>query len=171
MTRASRLFITVFGLGHLRPASGTWGSLPPVVLAAALIASGFGPGTHPWIYNGSLLLVMLFFCGACIVQGNSVEARSIEGKDPSDAVADETAGQCLPLLFLPAQSLASPTLAAFTLLYAFLSFRILDIFKPWPANALQRVPAGWGILLDDLFAGLYAAALVQVFSRTLLPIV
>ena len=59
-------------------------------------------------------------------------------------------------------------LAAFTLVYAFVCFRVLDVFKPWPAWRLQRVPAGWGIVLDDLIAGLYAAIAVQALTRTML---
>jgi hypothetical protein len=47
--------VTVFGLGHLRPFPGTWGSLPSVVLAAALIAAGIGPATHPWVLTLSWL--------------------------------------------------------------------------------------------------------------------
>jgi len=152
----------------MRPASGTWGSLPPVVLAALLLAMGFGPATHPLLYNSLLLFTLVVFTGACVAQGDAAEARSIRGKDPSEAVADEVAGQCIPLLFLPGAAVATPTLAAFTLLYAFLSFRVFDVFKPWPAGALQRIPAGWGIVLDDLVAGVYAAAAVQVLSHLML---
>jgi phosphatidylglycerophosphatase A len=141
--------------------------LPPVLLAGGLIAAGFGPLEHPLVYNGLLAAVFLFFCWACIGQGDAAEAR-FGRKDPSQAVADETAGQCLSLLVLPGAALATPTTAAFTLAYAFICFRVLDILKPWPAYRLQSVPGGWGILLDDLFAGLYAAALVQVTSRVVM---
>lgn len=165
MIRASTAWITVFGLGRMRPASGTWGSLPPVFIAAALIAAGLGPVAQAWVYNSVLIVVMLVFVAACVLQGDAAEARSIRGKDPSEAVADETAGQCLPLLFLPSAAVSTVAGTVFTLVYAFVAFRILDIVKPWPANALQRVPAGWGILLDDLAAGVYAAALVQVLAR------
>ena len=48
---------------------------------------------------------------------------------------------------------------------AFVLFRIFDIIKPWPARGLQRVPGGWGILIDDLIAGLYAAAVTQLTVR------
>lgn len=159
--------ITVFGLGHMRPASGTLGSLPPVILAGALMAAGLGPNAQPLIYNGLLVLVLLFFCWACITQGDAAEAK-FGRKDPSQAVADETAGQCLPLLALPAEATAIPLITVFTLAYAFLCFRLLDIVKPWPAHRLQSLPGGWGILVDDLFAGLYAAAFVQVTARVVL---
>ncbi len=55
-----------------------------------------------------------------------------------------------------------------TLGLAFVSFRVMDVLKPWPANRLQRVPGGWGIVLDDLAAGVMAAAVVQVAARVTL---
>jgi len=168
--------ITCFGIGHLRPAPGTWGSLPPIALAGVMLVIGHAtglaptavnPAWNPWawlVYHGVLVATLLVFSGACIAQGDACEARYL-CKDPSESVADEVAGQCIPLLFLPAAALSTPLLAAFTLLLAFFSFRLLDIFKPWPANRLQRVPAGWGILLDDLAAGLYALVIVQIAAR------
>ncbi|MFZ4572965.1 MAG: phosphatidylglycerophosphatase A [Phycisphaerales bacterium] len=170
MRPAPRL-ITTFGLGHLRPAPGTWGSLPPLLIPALFVATGqvgaSGWAATPWIlYHALLLLTVLVFGGACIVQGDRAEV-CFHKKDPSDVVADETAGQCLPLMFLPASALSTPWLAAFTIFWAFVSFRIFDIIKPWPANGLQRVPGGWGILLDDLFAGVYALVVMQALTRVL----
>lgn len=167
MSTPSVRSITVFGLGYRRPASGTWGSLPPVLLAGGLIAAGLGPQQHPWIYHGLLAAVFVFFCWACVAQGDAAEAK-FGKKDPSQAVADETAGQCLSLAALPAAAISTPAMATFTLAYAFICFRLLDIVKPWPAYRLQDVPGGWGILLDDLFAGAYAAILVQVMARLIL---
>jgi len=162
------MWITVFGLGSMRPASGTWGSLPPVIVAAALIALGQNESHNPLLYRSVLAAIFLVFCIACIAQGQRAEAY-FGRKDPSNAVADETAGQCLSLVFLPAAATNTWPHAAFTLLLAFVSFRIMDIIKPWPARGLQRIPGGWGILIDDLFAGLYAAGVVQVFSRVMWP--
>ncbi|CAG0989500.1 phosphatidylglycerophosphatase A [Phycisphaerales bacterium] len=161
--RPTLLLISTFGLGYLRPASGTWGSLPPVVLALAMEAAGLGPGTHPVVFNAVLAAVLVIFSAACVVQGDAAEARW--GKDPSNVVADETAGQCIPLMFLPAGAVVSLELSLFTLALAFIAFRVLDILKPWPANRLQDIPGGWGILLDDLVAGVYAMVIVQVCSR------
>lgn len=152
--------ITTFGLGFLRPASGTWGSLPPPILAGILFLCAYGPGQHPWTFNLALLAVLALFSFACVKDGDEAERRW--GHDPKEVVADETAGQCLPLLCLPSSSLASTPVAVFTLLLAFLAFRAMDITKPWPCMRLQRIPGGWGILLDDLVAGVYAAAIVQI---------
>jgi phosphatidylglycerophosphatase A len=157
-------FITVFGIGHMRPASGTWGSLPPVVLAVLLFAAGFSPlsghATGAWVYFGVLALVFLLGCAACIYEGDRAEARW--GKDPSEAVADETAGQCIPLFFLPLATTADWWKVAVAVFWAFILFRLMDIVKPWPARGLQRIPAGWGILIDDLVAGVYAALALQL---------
>lgn len=167
MTSPGFLLVTTFGLGHMRPASGTWGSLPPVALAAVLIGAGLWPHAAPWVYHGVLIAVFLTFSLACLVMGDRAEAR-FRRKDPGEVVADETAGQCLALLAIPAAALATPLLTGATLLGAFLAFRVLDIVKPWPARQVQSVPGGWGILLDDLFAGAYALALVQFVTRILL---
>lgn len=174
LSYTGRLLLTSFGLGRLRPAPGTWGSLPPVALAAVLILLGAGPceacGTFGsmWIvYHLLLLGVCAVFCAACVRYGDAAEAH-FNSKDPSSVTADETAGMCLALLFLPHASMQNPLITACVLATAFVAFRIMDIIKPWPAHGLQRVPGGWGILLDDLFAGLYALAAVQLLWRVLL---
>jgi phosphatidylglycerophosphatase A len=133
MTTRGVLAITTFGLGYVRPASGTWGSLPPVLLALGLEAGGLGAVSNPWVYNGVLIAVALFFGAACVLQADRAVAET---------------GTTL-----------------FTLAFAFVAFRLLDIVKPWPAHGLQRVPGGWGILLDDLVAGVYALVIVQVCAR------
>lgn len=167
MNRRAPRWITVFGLGAMRPAPGTWGSLPPVFVAALLIAANRGPIASPWLYHGVLAIICIVFCAACIIEGDRAEAH-FGRKDPSNAVADETAGQCFSLMFLPAAALATPLLSAFTLLYAFVAFRIMDIVKPFPARQLQKIPGGWGILIDDLIAGIYAMLCVQIMARVML---
>lgn len=167
LKRQSVRWITVFGLGYWKPASGTWGSLPPVALAAGLIAAGLGPAEHPFLYNAALASLLVVFSLACIWQGDRAEAMFLK-KDPGQVVADETAGQALVLTLLPAAAVATPGLAAFSLALAFFSFRALDILKPYPARQLQSLPGGWGILLDDLFAGAYAWLGLQIASRFML---
>lgn len=167
LSRTGELMLTTFGLGKLRPAPGTWGSMPPVGLAWLMVMAGLGPdGTivHWGVYNGVLACVLLVFSIACIAFGDAAEAR-FGKKDPGQICADETAGQCLSLMFLPAQALATPRAVIATLVLAFLAFRIMDIIKPWPAYRLQKLPAGWGVLVDDLAAGIQAAVVVQVVVR------
>ena len=173
LSPTSRFLITSFGLGHLRPAPGTWGSFPPVILAAALIAAGLGPnetcslggtfGPAWWIYTLTHIAVILFFSGVCVAVGGRAEVHF--GKtDPGSVTADETAGMSLTLLALPYAQMHQPIHAAAWLIGAFLLFRIFDILKLWPANGLQRIPGGWGILLDDLVAGVQALIALQLIG-------
>lgn len=160
------LFISVFGLGALRPAPGTWGSLPPVAIAAGLYLLGCTPWQSPLIYYVAIIAICVAASIACIMQGPAAE-KYYGKKDPSNAVADETAGQCLSLLVFAAPDIPILTFwpMMVTLACAFVLFRICDIIKPWPARGLQRLSAGWGILVDDLIAGVYAAAGTWVFLK------
>lgn len=154
--------LTTFGLGHMRPASGTWGSMPPVVLAGLLVLVGAGPAGQPWVYAGVLVAVMLIFGLTCAFRGDEAEARW--GVDPSEVVADETAGVCIPLLLIPAAAEQDPAAVVVLLVASFLLFRFFDILKIEPARSLQHLHGGWGILLDDLAAGLYAGVVVWVLG-------
>ena len=151
-------WVTFFGLGHLRPFPGTWGSLPPLVLA--LLVLTIVPDAAAWtVLRLVMLPVVVVFVLACVFLGDKAEARYAR-KDPSQVVADEVAGMALCLMLMPA--IAPGIGAALTLIMAFLFFRALDIVKPWPANRLQAVPGGWGVVLDDLVAGVQAAFVLWV---------
>jgi phosphatidylglycerophosphatase A len=82
--------------------------------------------------------------------------------DPGQCVSDEAAGQWLALLWMPAAGAPQALGVAGA---QFLLFRVLDIIKPPPARQLERLPAGWGILLDDVAAGLLANMVGQVLFR------
>jgi phosphatidylglycerophosphatase A len=165
-----KALITTFGLGLLRPASGTWGSMPTVALAGAMMLAGARPcGGGVWpsvVYHGVLLIVLLVFSWVCVIFGDGAEVY-FGKKDPGSVVADETAGQAIALVALPAAATGSFWHLAATLAIAFVAFRVLDILKLWPANGLQKHPGGWGILLDDLAAGVQALVVVQVAARVM----
>jgi phosphatidylglycerophosphatase A len=164
------LSLTSLGLGFLRPAPGTWGSLPPPAIAWALMLLGQPASTFIAVL-GALFVIS---CVLCVAFGGYAEAR-FGRKDAAEVVIDETAGQALTLL-LPVLVLmrlpdAAPAAVLGTslplwlgaALYAgtgFVLFRVLDILKPWPARSLENLPAGWGVLADDLMAGLYAAGIL-----------
>lgn len=165
-----KALVTTFGLGHMRPASGTWGSMPTVVLAAGLIVGGVRPdGASPamsLVYHGALIAVLMVFSWACVAFGAAAETH-FGKKDPGSVVADETAGQAIPLMALPAVATAGLQHMLFSLALAFVAFRICDIAKVWPARGLQRLGGGWGILIDDLVAGVQAMVIVQVVVRVI----
>lgn len=142
--------LSTFGLGFLRPAPGTWGSLPPVLVAWG--ATMFAPTLSAlWI----TLITLVLFSAACVGWGNYAESR-FGRKDAPEVVADETAGVCVPLACALLLNLATlPWLLA-----SFALFRLFDIWKPWPVKTLEGLPGGWGVLMDDLAAGGYAAVVI-----------
>lgn len=168
------LALTAGGLGFLRPAPGTWGSMPPPALTGILLLAGMSPAA----LNITLGAALVVSCGVCVLLGRYAESR-FGRKDAAEVVIDETAGQCLPLLALPltafeACSVATHGWASATLhagglcAVAFVLFRLADIIKPWPARSLERLPHGWGVLMDDLMAGVYAMLVMQGLVRVLL---
>lgn len=164
------LALTSLGLGFLRPAPGTWGSLPPPAIAWGLMLIGASSDMFIAVIGGVLLLSSVL----CVIFGGYAERR-FGRKDAAEVVIDETAGQAITLLapvvvlkFMPnagADALLGTTLPLWfaSALYCgigFILFRVLDILKPWPARQLEALHAGWGVLADDLFAGLYGAAVL-----------
>jgi phosphatidylglycerophosphatase A len=147
------LLVTAGGLGLLRPAPGTWGSLPPAVVAAVLAGCG----------TGGLTITLL----AMLVAGVLVSLllapwyeQHFGRSDPPQVVCDEIAGMSLCLLLLPWPPLADDNPWSSVLLagVALVLFRGFDIAKPPPIEQSQRLAGGWGVLVDDLLAGLAAAA-------------
>jgi len=139
----ARWTLSAFGLGFAPFASGTVASLP---VAAAFLLVGDRCG-HLALAAGLLLL------GSLATVALSPRRGPDGGHaDPSWVVSDEVAGQALAALGgagCPGDPLAVGA--------AFLLFRIFDVWKPGPIRALERLPAGWGVLLDDLAAGAAAA--------------
>lgn len=152
-----KLITTFFGAGHLRPASGTWASAIAIALGVAIDRwLGF-----PVLVAATLLVTALGF-RAC-------QATLSPGDDPSEVVIDEVAGQWLTLLF-PAAAfwyhgvdnwavVAYPGWVA-----AFLCFRLFDIWKPWLVGRADRRGDPAGVMLDDLWAGLFAGVMVMALA-------
>jgi phosphatidylglycerophosphatase A len=112
--------------------------------------------TFEWQAGVAAVVVLLL--SAIGVPAATVVARSTGKADPSVVVIDEAAGQMLTVVALPLQWKY--------LLLGFILFRGFDIFKPPPLRRLEQFPGGWGIVLDDLGAGLYAGAVAQLLFRS-----
>lgn len=138
MPPPSFLLATWFGLGKLRPAPGTWGSLGALPFAWVLHSLG-----------GALALgIALALLCPLAYWAISDFLKRWPGDDPQEIVIDEVAGQWLVLLFVP------PDLLLY--LIGFVAFRILDITKPWPASwADGQLSGAMGVFLDDLLAAVY----------------
>ena len=166
MPRRTEQLLTTHGLGYMHFASGTWGSMPPVIIALLLIYAQMGPGTSlSWVYYLTLSIIFIVYCSTCILSGHLAEAKW--GKDPSEVVADETAGQSITLMMIPAGVFNCLISTLIVLAIAFFLFRAFDVLKPWPAGAMQKIAGGWGILLDDIFAGLMAGIVLLIIVNIL----
>ncbi len=145
----SRAIATVFGLGYLRPASGTWASAAAIVVGL-LIDRYLG---FPALVVATVAATGLGFWAVHRALGGDKIA------DPSEFVIDEVAGQWLALLFSSAAFWARgwegflPTPAP---LAAFVFFRLFDVWKPWIIGRADRMGGAKGVMLDDLIAGVFA---------------
>jgi phosphatidylglycerophosphatase A len=147
----SRVIATFFGAGFLRPASGTWASAITVALGIAAYQAGWA------------LAVPVGFVVATVVGFWAVPRylRETGGEDPSEVVIDEVAGQLLALSFtvipLWRHDIANLLTGAWPGWVApFLLFRLFDIWKPWLVGRADRRGDAAGVMLDDLWAGLFA---------------
>lgn len=154
------LAVTTFGVGYLPLAPGTWGSMVGVAvyLAAAwaetraetsLLGGGWRAGQiAAWVHAVNLIVFLLF----CLlgIWAATRATHLFKHKDPSQAVVDEVIGQLIVFLFVPFG------LPWFFVLAGFLLFRLFDIWKPYPIDSLQNLPAGIGVCADDILAGVYA---------------
>lgn len=126
--------------------------LAPATFATAVFLAAYWlvPGGE-WLAHGWVLLAT---AAASIPTAARVERA--RGKDPSCVVIDEVVG--IQVVLVGAQ----PTPAG--LVAAFLLFRAFDIAKPFPIDRSQRLPGGWGIVADDVLAGLYARVVLALVS-------
>jgi phosphatidylglycerophosphatase A len=130
--------------GYFPAGPGTIGSL------AALALYFWTPVSHPGVLP--VAIVVLFFTGVWA----STETEKTHGHDAGIINVDEMAGMWISLLFLPAW------FKGFWLIGAFLLFRLFDVVKPFPVNEAQNLPRGWGVMVDDVAAGLYANLVLRL---------
>jgi phosphatidylglycerophosphatase A len=142
------LIATFFGIGHLRPGPGSWGSAATVLLWSA-ITYGLAPSL--WTPVAIALAALIVLIG---IPAATRVARGSGVKDPQFVVIDEVAGQLIALIGAP--------LGWKTFLAGFILFRAFDIVKPPPVRELEALPEGTGIVVDDVAAGIYALAAMHL---------
>ena len=142
--RFAMVITTLFGLGFSKFAPGTVGSIFGLITAWLIVSN---TSTTYLI----VATIFVFFIGVFL---SSIYSKYLNTNDPSRIIIDELVGQWITLFFLP------PDLLYY--LIGFLLFRFFDIFKPWPANwADRKLHGGLGIMLDDVFAGIYSCIIVS----------
>jgi len=154
-----KLLVSVFGVGYCPWAPGTCGS---AVVAALFMATAMLADSDALVVG---LLVSGIIYGAVVTVVCGKKAIACYGDDPGVIVSDEVCGQAVTYLWLwqwtdwPNQQIIIFALAGLAL------FRIFDIIKPPPVNLLDRINNAWGVLLDDVMAGVYANIMLQIIWR------
>jgi len=156
--RTARWIATTFGLGDRVLAPGTFaGSLPAILVWLVATRSLTGPALA-WATAAGIVIATVTGIWAA-----GVEARRRGVEDPGPVVIDEVAGQWLTcLVAMPWATLVSERRTAAFALAAFVAFRVFDIVKPWPVRRFEKLPGGWGIMADDLAAGIQAGVILAL---------
>jgi len=157
-----KAILSFFGCGYLPVAPGSWGSLGAAGVYLLIVCL---TGDRGFAVDFLLAALVMLASAACLALAPQA-VRSSGKRDPSFVVIDEAAGMWLALLLLPHGTFKAAIMVAAV---QFVLFRIADIVKPPPARQLEALGDGWGILTDDLAAGLYANIVGQVIFRSVLP--
>jgi phosphatidylglycerophosphatase A len=144
----AKLVATFFGIGLLRPGPGSWASAA-TVLVWWLVSSGINPHWRP--AAATLLAAVAILVG---IPAATRICRATGLKDPQFVVIDEVAGQLIALIAVP--------VSWKSIVLGFILFRGFDIVKPPPVRQLEHLREGIGIVLDDVAAGFYALAIMQL---------
>ena len=147
-TRWAWAIATFFGAGYLAPGPGTYGSVAAVLLWF-FAARAFQPSALTLALATTATAIFVTAIG---IPASTIVAREAHREDPGFVVIDEVAGQLVALILTPA---FGPRTWAYIAL-ALVLFRLFDITKPPPIRRLEALPAGTGIMLDDIAAGLAA---------------
>lgn len=142
-TRVALAIATCGGTGYFPIAPGTVGSAVGLVVFLGVRAVGAF-----WVELIAIAVTLVVGAWA-----STLTERALERKDPGPVVVDEVLGMLVTMLLVPA--------TAATMVAGFLLFRLSDIIKPFPADRLEAAPRGWGVMLDDLMAGVYANLALQ----------
>lgn len=141
LDRLAWLYATGCGVGLAPKAPGTFGSL-----LGPLIVAGWQSLLRP-TYESVIVAVAGVLVGVAAAQRT---AQRCGLEDPGSVVCDEIAAFAIVFAMMP--------VTWTTAVIGFIWFRVFDIAKPWPIRRLERLPGGWGIMADDLLAGVFAAA-------------
>ncbi len=146
MSRLALVCASAGYIGMAPVAPGTWGTAVGVCLLL-LVRLAADP------FLEVLLLAAVLACG---VWSATLTEQHWGRPDPGVIVIDEVAGVLIALFWLP--------LSWAGLLVGFLAFRAFDIVKPFPVRAAERLPEGWGVMADDVVAGIYAYVTIRALA-------
>ena len=146
--------LTMFGIGHIKYASGTVASFVTCLIYYFLI-----PIKINFIYLLIIFLILLIYSIILIDK----LSHHFKEKDPKEIVIDEFIGQSIPLIFMSEYIISSKN--PLPIFLAFFLFRFFDILKPFPINIIdKKMKNGLGVVLDDIIAGIYTSITILIFG-------
>jgi len=141
----AKIIATFFYVGLIPLGPGTFGTLAAIPLFYAL---SFTP---IYIYLAITVAVIVVS-----VWASTIAEEIFQKTDPGQVVADEVSGFLVTMILVP------PTIS--NIFLGFLLFRLFDIAKPYPVRKFEKLPGGWGIVIDDVAAGVYACVTLHIFG-------
>ena len=146
MKSFSKYFVSIFGIGFIPYASGTLGSLFTIIIWYILLNCN--------IYAFYILFIIIFIISFKITD---VYLNKKSELDPPEVVIDEFIGQSIPLLFIFEFDI-------YEILLAFSAFRFFDIYKIYPINRAEKMRGSYGIIMDDVIAGIYTVIVIMLYK-------
>ncbi len=151
MKNFTKYFVSLFGIGFISIAPGTFGSLFAIFF---------------WYFLNDLFSIFYFIIFFLCVLSVSFYFTDIyldnyKKKDPSEVIIDEFLGQSIPLLFIVNFNI-------YEVLIAFVTFRFFDIYKIYPINKIEDLKGSYGVILDDIVAGIYSLIILMVYKILIL---
>ena len=151
MKNFTKYFATLFGIGFIPLAPGTFGSLFAILIWYVFID----------LFSIFYFIALFLFILSVSFYLTEIYLDNYKKKDPSEVIVDEFLGQSIPLLFIVNFNI-------YEVLIAFVTFRFFDIYKIYPINKIEDLKGSYGVILDDIVAGIYSLIILMLYKILIL---
>ena len=151
MKNFTKYFATLFGIGFIPLAPGTFGSLLAILIWYVFID----------LFSIFYFIVLFLFVLSVSFYFTDIYLDNYKKKDPSEVIVDEFLGQSIPLLFIVNFNI-------YEVLIVFVAFRFFDIYKIYPINKIEDLKGSYGVILDDIVAGIYSLIVLMLYKILIL---
>ena len=151
MKNFTKYFATLFGIGFIPLAPGTFGSLFAILIWYVFID----------LFSIFYFIALFLFVLSVSFYLTDIYLDNYKKKDPSEVIVDEFLGQSIPLLFIVNFNI-------YEVLIAFVTFRFFDIYKIYPINKIEDLKGSYGVILDDIVAGIYSLIILMLYKILML---
>ena len=147
----SKYFATLFGIGFISIAPGTFGSFFAIIIWYVFVD----------LFSILYFIFLFLFILSISFYLTDIYLNSYKKKDPSEVIIDEFLGQSIPLIFIVNFNI-------YEVLIAFVTFRFFDIYKIYPINKMEDLKGSYGVILDDIIAGIYSLIILMLYKILIL---